>query len=365
MLIEQANLGRARGTDAQGTGERASRLAAIPTANGAIARAAYQRLKQAGVDTRPLLAEAGLTARTMQEPDVRFPVKTQIAFLNAAARALNSEFLGIDLARAIELRELGLLYYVQASSRSLGDALTRVARYSGIHNEGVTLRYAQHKNAALTFRYVGVPRAGDYHQIEFFAAALVRACRHLTARTLSPSEVRFVHRRTHVSSDVCAFFGCDVSFGADVDQILFPATSAAIPVTQADPYLNAILVKYCDEALAARQTKAGPWRVRVENALVPLLPHGKANLAEVSAVLGASPRTITRRLSSEGQTFSGILDGLRHDLASRYLQERDLPISEIAWLLGYKGNSAFNHSFKRWTRSSPSRVRSSGANASG
>src|SRR6478735_7594184 len=98
MLIEQANLGRARGTDAQGTGESASRLATIPTANGAIARAAYQRVKQAGLDTRPLLEEAGLTARIMQDPNVRFPVRTQIAFLNAAARALNNEFLGIDLA---------------------------------------------------------------------------------------------------------------------------------------------------------------------------------------------------------------------------------------------------------------------------
>src|SRR6476661_423583 len=202
MLIEHASLGRARGTDAQDIGQSTPRLAAIPTANGAIARAAYQRLKQAGVDTRPLLAEAGLTARIIQDPDVRFPVKTQIVFLNAAARALNNEFLGIDLARAIELRELGLLYYVQASSTSLGDALTRVARYSGIHNEGAVLRYSHRENTTVTIRYVGVPRADEYHQIEFFAAALVRGCRHLTARNLSPVAVKFVHRRQQVTSEV-------------------------------------------------------------------------------------------------------------------------------------------------------------------
>jgi len=182
---------------------------------------------------------------------------------------------------------------------------------------------------------------------------------------LSPVAVKFVHRRQQVTSEVRAFFGCEIAFGADQDQILFPGASASIPITQADPYLNAILVKYCDEALAARQAKPGPWRVRVENALVPLLPHGKAHLAEVCAALGASPRTITRRLASEGQTFSGILDNLRQNLATRYLQERDLPISQIAWLLGYKDNSAFNHSFKRWTQSSPSQVRSSGLNADG
>jgi AraC-like DNA-binding protein len=53
-----------------------------------------------------------------------------------------------------------------------------------------------------------------------------------------------------------------------------------------------------------------------------------------------------------------VLDNLRFDLAKRYLQERDLPISEIAWLLGYRETSAFNHAFKRWTGKSPTQVHS-------
>ncbi len=312
---------------------------------------------------QPLLAEAGLTAREMDEPNVRFPVRAQIVFLNAAARVLNNEFLGIDLARAIELRQLGLLYYVQASSTSLGDALNRVARYSGLHNEGVNVRYTNHRSTAITFRYVGVRRVDDSHQIEFFAAALVRACRQLTTRTLSPTIIKFVHHRPRVTSEVNAFFGCEISFGAAVDQIVYSRAVSSMPVTHADPYLNALLVKYCEEALAARRAEAGPWRVRVENAIVPLLPHGKANLTEVCAALGASRRTVIRRLASEQQTFSGILDNLRRDLANRYLRERDLPISEIAWLLGYQNGSAFNHTFKRWTQSSPSQVRASGLSA--
>jgi hypothetical protein len=128
MLIEHASLGRARGTDAQDIGQSAPRLAAIPTANGAIARAAYHRLKQAGVDARPLLEEAGLNGA--HHAGSGRPVSGADAdrVLERGRARLNNEFLGIDLARAIELRELGLLYYVQASSRSLGDALTRVAR---------------------------------------------------------------------------------------------------------------------------------------------------------------------------------------------------------------------------------------------
>jgi AraC-like DNA-binding protein len=35
-----------------------------------------------------------------------------------------------------------------------------------------------------------------------------------------------------------------------------------------------------------------------------------------------------------------------------------LPISQIAWLLGYQEVSAFTHAFKRWTGKPPSEVRS-------
>jgi len=47
----------------------------------------------------------------------------------------------------------------------------------------------------------------------------------------------------------------------------------------------------------------------------------------------------------------------RFDLAKRYLHEHDLPISEVAWLLGYQETSAFYHAFKRWTGKTPMQTR--------
>ena len=358
MLIGQAIPGHLRENGARAEDKPRSRLGALPTASGGIARAAYRLMKEARIARRAVLQQAGLTAHQMDRPDVRFPVKSQIAFLNAAAQALDKPFLGFELARAIDLRELGLLYYIQASSTSLHDALARAARYSAIHNEGLLLRYRELHDVAVSFRHVGVPRADDSHQIEFFATMMVRICRHLTARNLTPEVVTFIHGRQHVSPELRAFFGCDIRFAAEADELVYPRSAGPMHVVQADPYLNALLARYCDEALVQRQTKAGPWRLRVENALVPLLPHGKANLEEICSVLGASRRTVIRRLAAEHETFSSVLDDLRRNLANRYLAEKELPISEIAWLLGYKTGSAFNHAFKRWTKSSPSRVRS-------
>jgi AraC-like DNA-binding protein len=61
----------------------------------------------------------------------------------------------------------------------------------------------------------------------------------------------------------------------------------------------------------------------------------------------------------ENISFARLLNELRHSLARRYLQERDLKLGQIAWLLGYREFSAFSHAFKRWTGSSPREVRAS------
>jgi AraC-like DNA-binding protein len=220
----------------------------------------------------------------------------------------------------------------------------------------VNIAYRRTKDISMTCKYVGVARAVDRHQMEFFIATLVRLCRQLTGRQLSPNRIKLIHRRTEVPAEFRTFFGCEIEFGSDIDEVAYPEACARLPVVDADPYLNSLLVKYCDEALSIRRVRSSAWRLRVENAIAPLLPHGQARIAEISQRLAVSPRTLERRLASEGMTFSRVLDELRFDLARRYLQERNLPISEIAWLLGYRETSAFNHAFKRWSGRSPTQA---------
>jgi AraC-like DNA-binding protein len=94
-------------------------------------------------------------------------------------------------------------------------------------------------------------------------------------------------------------------------------------------------------------------KIKVENAIAVLLPHGEMHFDAVAAELGMSGRTLARRLASEGHSFSKILDGLRSALARRYLAESEMSISEIAWLLGYSEVANFTHAFHRWTGTNP------------
>ena len=47
------------------------------------------------------------------------------------------------------------------------------------------------------------------------------------------------------------------------------------------------------------------------------------------------PKTLTRRLRTEGTTFRRLLDEVRLELAERYLRQPGLSVEEVAYLLGY------------------------------
>lgn len=337
---------------------KAKRFGAVPSAAGGITRLAYARARAAGIELEPLLKKAGLTERQIEDRRARLNVQDQIRFLNLAAEALGDEFLGFHLAQDFDLREVGLLYYVVASSELLSDALQRAERYSVIANEGILMKYREGKDIAIIFNYVGVPRHTDRHQIEFWIAALIRACRQLTNHRLLPIRVKIGHRRSAESSEFNKFLGRRAVFGADVDEVAFSEAVRHMPVISADPHLNELLTTYCEEALSRRRTSCGMLQSRVENVIVPLLPHGEARVDQVARKLGMSQRTLARRLSLEGLTFAGVLDSLRSDLATRYLSDADLSISQVAWLLGYREVSAFTHAFKRRTGMTPREVRS-------
>jgi AraC-like DNA-binding protein len=335
----------------------ARRAERLPSAHGGMSRLAYERAKSAGLAVDPLLKQAGLTRQQLDDPHAPLAVRDQIKFLNLAATALQDDLLGFHLAQMPDLRAIGLLYYLLASSETLLEGLQRVARYSTIVNEGIVQTCTHGAELCMSFRFQGVGRHLDRHQIECWAAGLLRLCRELTGLRLVPSRVRLVHQRGgDQRAELSGFFGKNLEFGASVDDVAFPRGAAEARIRSADPYLNKLLLDYCEDALSHRK-RAGTFRASVENALAPLLPHGKANVEAVAQQLGMSPRTLARRLSEEGTSFSDVLEGLRNDLAARYLGEKDFGIAQIAWLLGYQETSAFSRAFKRWTGKAPRDIR--------
>lgn len=341
-----------------------TRFRSIPSATGGIARLACTRLGELGKDATAVIAQVGARVEQVFDDAIRLEVSKQIKILELVSEALRDELLGFHLARGFELREVGLVYYVIASSDRFTDALLNAKRYCSMMNEGIRLQIGQDdRTVSITVEYVDVERQSDRHQIEFWLVTMVRILRQVTETRLALRALKIRHRRAETPEEFKSFFGCDVEFGADSDEIILPASAASLPMAGRDNYLNDLLQTYAEAALAGRPKERATLRSSVEEVLSRLLPHAEANQSNVAKQLAMSTRTLSRKLRKEGLAFTTILDETRSALADRYLTERNLSVSQIAWLLGYREVSSFNHAFKRWTGMTPQQFRSASLSA--
>ena len=204
-----------------------------------------------------VLAKVGARPEQVNDDAIRLEVPKQIKILELASEELQDGLLGFHLARNFDFREIGLVYYVIASSERFADALLNGKRYCRIMNEGVRLGVKLDDRAtAIALDYVDVDRQSDRHQIEFWLATLVRICRQVTDTRLAPRHVRIRHRRNKTPAEMRNFFGCDIEFGASSDEIIFPAAVASMPIVGSDNHLNDLLLRYAEEALADRPQDA-------------------------------------------------------------------------------------------------------------
>jgi len=95
---------------------------APPTAAGGISRLALARAAATGIDTAPLICRAGLSAKEIDDPNIRIGAANQVALLKLVGEALDDELLGLHLAAEFDPREVGLVYFVLASSGTLAEA---------------------------------------------------------------------------------------------------------------------------------------------------------------------------------------------------------------------------------------------------
>ena len=138
----------------------------------------------------PLSPRRGRAPSKVYDDSVRLEVSKEIRILDLAAEELGDELLGFHLGRNFDLREIGLVYYVIASSERLADALRHAERYSEIMNDGVRMHFRQDdRTAAIALDYVHVDRHSDRHQIEFWLVTLMRICRQVTDGRLAPRPI--------------------------------------------------------------------------------------------------------------------------------------------------------------------------------
>ena len=116
-----------------------------------------------------------------------------------------------------------------------------------------------------------------------------------------------------------------------------------------------------DSPLPVEAPSTAPFVERVREAVERELGTGSLGVATLSRTLGTSSRTLQRRLGEIGLSFRDVVDEVRERRARAYLTDPALSTTDIARLLGYAEVSAFLRAFKRWTGTTPGRVRAASA----
>src|SRR5215208_1357115 len=191
-----------------------------PRAEGRITRLAAVHVK-ASCDLNSLLARAGLSPKDIEDARARIGVQNQITFLELASEAIGDPLLGFHLAETFDPRELGLLYYVQASSVTLGEALACMARYISVAHEGLDARCVDRDGLKVRISYVGVARHADRQQMEALVTILIRIARQLTDHHIHPTRVGLAHPRDATSAEFESFVGSTVDFSSGREEIAF------------------------------------------------------------------------------------------------------------------------------------------------
>src|SRR5262249_53814288 len=86
---------------------------------------------------------------------------------------------------------------------------------------------------------------------------------------------------------------------------------------------------------------------QVQRLVVALLSTGPCTIEVAAQHLGITKRTIHRRLADEGTTFSDIVDGVRRELAVRYVADTHRTLADVSALLGFSAPSNFSRWYRR------------------
>ena len=80
---------------------------------------------------------------------------------------------------------------------------------------------------------------------------------------------------------------------------------------------------------------------------------GMPELVHVASAANMSEEELKKQLAKRGLSFRSFVDDLRHGLAMGYVRDPTLSLVDIAFLLGFSEQSAFQRAFKRWTGKPP------------
>lgn len=311
-----------------------------------------------GGDAEQYALACGLPIAALDTDDLLIPDQALAAVLELAAQRLDCDDLGLRISLRQDLDMLGPLALAIRNSPSLTHVLECSARYLFLHARALTLTtepdpYGDRGVLALHY---GV-QPGMLSPIQ--ATDLGLAFVHHTIERLAGDHYRLLsvelpYRPPAPIARYEQFFGAPVRINRPYAALRVPRNLPALPLSGGDENLHRLAMAFLAGQAGGIDGSVVP---KVRATVQQLLGTVAPEIGSVAKLLTVHPRTLQRRLAAEGSSFAAILDDVRRDEARRYLTTTDMPMSQVASIIGLSEQSTFTRCCRRWWGTTPTAIR--------
>jgi len=304
--------------------------------------------RSAGADPLRLCEAVGIPATALTERDERIRSDAMAALLDLAARQTGIDDLGLRLASLRKPSSWGAAGLLMQQQPTLGDALQAGAHYITGHSEEATAEIETYGDEAIVWIDIAYDadamRFDPAQRNEMVIGSAVYVLRYLMRRDWRPRQVCFTHAAWGDLDRYRPYFGRVPSFDQDRLHFVMARSDLAIELPGHDPEAERLLRQMAEQQLP---DTAKPFSRAVALTISQRLAEGALHADGVAAALDLDLRTLQRRLSGEGSSFSDLLYTVRKDLARTYVESSRRPLAEVADLLGFSSLSAFSQWYSR------------------
>ncbi len=287
----------------------------------------------------------------------RFAFSLWRELLDDIAEQVDRSGLGLEIAAYVEPKHLGILAYIAMSSDRLAQALSRYADFYRLIYDGSPLQI-ETQGAYLHIRWGDLP-APLVTQItdEIAIALLVQFLKHsLGLDSVFVHQVNFCQPQPSNIQIYHQYFACPVKFSQPHTELILSAHILQQPIQQADQTLEQLLMQQA-QALLKQLPHSTQLDERLQQGILHGLQRNDYRIERIATQLNMSVRQLQRHLQQQHSSYQQRVQHIRHILAMQYLKDPLLSLQDIALLLSYSEQSAFQRAFKQWTRMTPKQWR--------
>ena len=307
-----------------------------------------------GGDVDRVFGESGVDSKCIGNPVAGVSLKSFCGLFESASIHTKNDNFGLWFGNQFQPANLGLWGYAAISSPTLGNALDNLTDLFRYHQQCSMLRVARSNGNFLQLEYqVRDPEIIARRQdAELSLGMFLNVFRECTGSNWAPEEVHFEHPKPEGSSEHEKAFNAPIFFNQQSNAIVFDPDILSRRMPRHDLKLMS-LMRVCLESLNLSTPVVQNLIDRIRNIIRANLTNGYPSMEQVASEVYMSTSAIQRHLAWEGLTYTDLVEQTRRNLAEMYFKQRNLSLTEIAYLLGYSELSAFSRAFRRWTGHSP------------